>query len=66
MKPKQLVIKEMKTMSLQQIGKKRDKILFKRYQYRGGSEYVDIIMSMEDYAELRIKQFIKEHQIILK
>ena len=39
--------------------KKRDKILFKRYQYRGGSEYVDIIIAMEEYANWRIEQYIK-------
>lgn len=39
--------------------KKRDKILFKHYTYRGGAEYIDIVTAMEEYAEYKC-QLLKQ------
>lgn len=39
----------------QKLDKKRDKILFKHYQYRGGAEYIDIITAMDEYAAYRLR-----------
>jgi len=33
--------------------KKRDKILFKHYAYRGGADYIDIVLAMEEYADYK-------------
>lgn len=36
-----------------------DKVFFKHCVYRSGSDYIDIIMAMQDYAERYAKQLKK-------
>jgi len=46
------------------MSKHRDNILFKHYTYRGGSEYVDIIMAMDEWA-LRVAKAVRMEAILL-
>ena len=49
----------MKIADRQKEIKKRDKILFKHYTYRGGADYCDIVSAMEEYANYKLSQFKK-------